>query len=1089
MANRAKQAGQQKTSALSEIPMNTASSNTHRASIVETRRGDMALASAKRKKRGADNVLPKKKLKPPDSTTTTTTSVAEKDSTAKNQVMKHNVTATRQYTNSGTKEQQPLESRVDTSKQQTNTDTTAEKRRDGTTATKSLEKPRDFTTKTGRHEQVKTSKEISLCRSVTFEQPTQLANKVESKERVAEMDDTTMDCTSDEESLQLSPESPTLLPRKETVKQDKAMVLKPRIEYAETSTLQEDLNPRLSMTTLADDSNPVHTPNTLVDERSETLPRTMEDLVRRESDGPIVTKGMLARARQAKADNEDVVAAMLKSGPPYKKREERSPTSDASMVGTLIRLPHERSDSVDGSEVTMLTTDSYLSDLPGEFVSKKRDSSKLDEDSPVNGTHKASPDDVSEVPDASNSRMSKSRKRSVSSGPLSVCEPDEGIDERGPVHYYEINGVKIPHVELPSGWLVHFSQSKQKIFYQHPDFGSTWHCPVVVSQPIPIPVSLLHSINHSSVGNVPIKQKNVAFHNEDDTESEDSATPQKQSLTSSSSSSISSRVCAAPSKDANNFKATTQAMEISKDYESDVSSLAGSVAENHGRTGNGRGELELDEQESSPPLVDEETVSAVQQRQVGRVTMDSTDLISTKNDKGPCAADELSSQGSKGSRHSHSPCKSKTIDSAESSDLDDSPPRQVAASRVSLVTEKEALGEDMSQKVVKELVSIAQFRGNNAGDVSALDLYGDSEAEEEDLVDRYDSHDVDVKATANGVDKDKEFLASLRNSYGDDSGSLAFASRAVDGSKTEDSKSVNQDVAIAHDHMEDIEAREEDAFPPMEDDPMEDSDAHSVTSKPRLHLDSLNDETVLQEEETDHIVAQRLASEKGNMNVVVKEQSIKNKPESFEIEIDEVVFGIQYDDIDLSPQSKRQSPIAQEKSLKHGSLRQTETHFESEVRAGSSSPLSKLDESRMMDNADDKSESFPPNETETPLRQNVTSPSDISASTKKSSPADDDSLSFSSEELVQASPQEDEHTVESPVGGTASMADSPITTTTKWKGYSYRILHPPHPLDSLFRIDELLKAARRRAERRKKGKKKKAPGGQRTSTRKRLVFE
>jgi hypothetical protein len=395
----------------------------------------------------------------------------------------------------------------------------------------------------------------------------------------------------------------------------------------------------------------------------------------------------------------------------------------------------------------------------------------------------------------------------------------------------------------------------------------------------------------------------------------------------------------------------------------------------------------------------------------------------------------------------------------------------------------------MSQKVVKELVSIAQFRGNNAGDVSALDLYGDSEAEEEDLVDRYDSHDVDAKATANGVDTDKEFLVSLRNSHGDDSGSLAFASRPVDGSKREDSKSVNQDVAIAHDHMEDIEARDEDAFPSMEDDPMEDSDAHSVTSKPRLHLDSLNDETVLQEEENYHIVAQRLASEKGDMNVVVKEQSIRNKPESFEIEIDEVVFGIQHDDIDLSPQSKRQSPIARERSFKHGSLRQTETPFESEARARSSSPLSKLDESPMMDNADDKSESFPPNETETPLRQNVTSPSDVSASTKKRNPADEASLSVSSEELVQNSPQEDEHTIESPFGATASMADSPLTTTTKWKGYSYRILHPPHPLDSLFRIDELLKAARRRAERRKKGKKKKAPGEQRPSTRKKLVFE
>ena len=863
MASRAKQAGQQPhTSALSEISMNTVSSNTNRhGSSTETSRGDMApTGTAKRKKRSADNVLPKKKLKQPDSTTTT--SGVERDNTAKNQVVKHTVT----------KKQQPRESWVDAaSNQPKNTDGIAEKRRDDTTATTSLEKHRDFTAaKTSRHEQVKTSNELSLRRSVTLEQPpTQLANKVKSNQRIkAEVDDAAMDCTSDEESLQLSPESTTLSPREETVKQDKKMVLKPRIEYAETNVHQNDLHPRLSMTTLADDSNPVHTPSTLADERSETLPRTMEDLVRRESDGPIVTKGMLARARQGKADNEDVVAAMMKSGPPYKRREERSPTPDASMVGTLIGHPHARSDSVDGSEVTMLTTDSYLSDLPGEFASKKRNSSKLYEKSSVSHTQKASPDDVSEVPDASTLRKSKSRKRSATSRPPSVCEPDEGIDERGPVHYYEINGVKCQHVELPSGWLVHFSQSKQRFFYQHPDFGSTWHCPVVVSQPIPIPGSLLRSTNTSSLGNVPIKQQgNVASRNDDDTESEDSETPEKSSPTSSS---ISSRASAIRSKDTNRIKATTQTMEISKDYESDASSLASRVVENTERTGNGEGdELDMDAEESSPPLVDEEVVSAVEQRQVGRVTMDSADLFPNKNEKGSCAAaDELSSQGSTGSRHSHSLFKSKAVDSAKSSHLDDSSSSQVAASRVSLVTEKEAFTGEMSPKVVKELVSIAQFRGSNAGDVSTFDLYGDSETEEEEeLADRYDSHDVNAKATANGVEKDKEFLASLRSSHGDDSGSLAFVSTQGDSSKTENSKQVNKDVTHAHDHIEDIEARDEDAFPPvedspMDDDPKDDADAQSVTSKPRVPLDFSNDESVEQEEEIEHTVAHRLASEK-----------------------------------------------------------------------------------------------------------------------------------------------------------------------------------------------------------------------------------
>ena len=228
---------------------------------------------------------------------------------------------------------------------------------------------------------------------------------------------------------------------------------------------------------------------------------------------------------------------------------------------------------------------------------------------------------------------------------------------------------------------------------------------------------------------------------------------------------------------------------------------------------------------------------------------------------------------------------------------------------------------------------------------------------------------------------------------------------------------------------------------------------------------------------------------KSNGNLVGKGQSNNNKPESFESEIDDVVFGTEHDDIDLSPQTKRRT--TREKSFNQDSPRQTE-------RARSSSPGAKFDESPMMDSADDKSESFPPNEPETPLQQEITSPSGVSASTKKKSPVDDDNLSISSEEHVQASPQDDDElSVESPFGGTTSMADSPLTaTTSKWKGYSHRVLHPPHPLDSLFRIDELLKAARRRAERRKKGKKKKAShkkssrrARQRTSTRTKLVFE
>jgi hypothetical protein len=44
---------------------------------------------------------------------------------------------------------------------------------------------------------------------------------------------------------------------------------------------------------------------------------------------------------------------------------------------------------------------------------------------------------------------------------------------------FEHEGKVFHHAPLPSGWELHVSKAKNRLFYSHPDHGSTWHCPIV----------------------------------------------------------------------------------------------------------------------------------------------------------------------------------------------------------------------------------------------------------------------------------------------------------------------------------------------------------------------------------------------------------------------------------------------------------------------------------------------------------------------------------------------------------------------------------------------------------------------------------
>lgn len=45
--------------------------------------------------------------------------------------------------------------------------------------------------------------------------------------------------------------------------------------------------------------------------------------------------------------------------------------------------------------------------------------------------------------------------------------------------FFEYNGTLIPHAPLPSGWEIHVSKTKNRPFYRHPDYGTSWHCPIL----------------------------------------------------------------------------------------------------------------------------------------------------------------------------------------------------------------------------------------------------------------------------------------------------------------------------------------------------------------------------------------------------------------------------------------------------------------------------------------------------------------------------------------------------------------------------------------------------------------------------------
>ena len=1078
LANRTKQGKQQKSTNVAEIPNNTSVNNEY---DVATNNNEDVTVGSKRKEHSGDHIVSKKKLKGPVKDSELVVERGHQNHGVKGLLDDKKVAVAAQGKKIVHANTKLREGSIDV-KRDEQVEVVPKNRLGRNVAAEYLHKHRDSNKKTTRQDVLMVDEEADLPQPEITKLPTEFEKNVELKAQ--ENEDAMMDCASDDESLHLSPETSVASPVPENVEEDKAWVLRPPVQQHDQPPVsekdyegtenQDDEFPRLSMTTHAEDFNPLRTPS-LVNHVRGKAPSWAKDPHRKNA-RPIITKGMLSRARQSKPDNEDVLAAMLKSGPPYTGKKERNPTSEAPMIGTTIGInSHERCDSVDGSEVTMLTTDSYLNDLHAEHTRTTRttESDDTSEDIQLVDKNKV---DRRKSPEA----KASSYRASMNHEDHSTKSRVSSIREGNQVICFEHNGVMIPHPPLPSGWIIRMSQSKQRPFYSHPDHGSTWHCPVILSHRTND--SILKSIYQPSFINVPTRQnENVPY--EDDTESEDSEMWSRsrqrndrdvESVSSrQSQTSLTSRSSAARSMDTTHSIAEAEAVEVTDNHGSELS-LSSSVVSKDEPTAT---RTEDDVEEQASPLADEKLMSTLHLRHDDDMANASPEMpFSDETFKSGEEGSETHSQSLVGSGTPRSVFEAGSKDAAVSVHPDAFSPRPGVA-RVSLLTE--ATAEEPSPMVVEELVSTANFRWSNCGVVAMQENYGGVSDDEELVMTNGPLGKAEESIGLIGVERDDTFLALLRESQSDNRRVSQKGDNSKVHSRADNAEPAGKDLTpgdaeyfepgtekLGDGNSEDFDVVDDDILEPAEVGAME-TDTQSVsskiersdevhpTSKTRNPIESRKvcvdepDEKPEAEQTMKHVAFHRNGSEHYDEDVTLQENN-----EDFEAEVDDVVFGVDHDDVDLSPQAKRLSPIGHINSFDIG------------------------DDSTF---------------TKTSPESDTDGPVDVSPSTKNNNPVDHDGTldngSVEGEE-VEAS-QQDQHdeqlSAASSFDGTTSMGDA---LSVKWRGYSYRVLHPPHPLCHLMRLEALIKAALRRAERRKKTKKSKKSFRQETrKTSTKLVFE
>ncbi|KAL7551895.1 hypothetical protein ACHAWF_015873 [Thalassiosira exigua] len=215
---------------------------------------------------------------------------------------------------------------------------------------------------------------------------------------------------------------------------------------------------------------------------SDVLPRkTAADV---EGQPKVVSKEALDLARKAQPQNKRVIEAMFHSGSCKSKQD--SGASAKTLVGSMIGGQSLRkSDSVDESKVTAL-------DYDDDSLAEASMTTRADQVETAVGriapyqNHQSAPHGRQTGPESGGIFCDTSEGRGNNTSSRQSLRPANAIEPTAIPHGYE----QPNSTHLPAGWKVKWSRTKNKPYYVHPDFGSTWHCPGLSLHGPPAPQQL-----------------------------------------------------------------------------------------------------------------------------------------------------------------------------------------------------------------------------------------------------------------------------------------------------------------------------------------------------------------------------------------------------------------------------------------------------------------------------------------------------------------------------------------------------------------------------------------------------------------------
>jgi hypothetical protein len=205
--------------------------------------------------------------------------------------------------------------------------------------------------------------------------------------------------------------------------------------------------------------------------------------IRQEEDRPIVTRGMMERALNRPSDNEQLMRAMIGSEP------RKLGSNGINFVGCIVGGRElQQAHSLDESDVTTCTRSTMPARDIGQIFAFEKGKAA------TNVTSRQRPQ-IGRQPDASkqNSKLYSTEKAGLQ-GQARISDLRQGhsSDESSIVPWsiddgsasipieFTIAGKRFSHPPLPPGWRIRVSDKQNRPYYTHPDFGTTWHCPIVL---------------------------------------------------------------------------------------------------------------------------------------------------------------------------------------------------------------------------------------------------------------------------------------------------------------------------------------------------------------------------------------------------------------------------------------------------------------------------------------------------------------------------------------------------------------------------------------------------------------------------------